>query len=164
MKEIQTTHRTDIVSSDEYYTPISLINSLGHFDTDPATPKNLPWSTADIMYTKEDDGLVQDWKGRVWLNPPYSAPLISQFMEKMAKHGNGIALVLPKFGTKMFRDWVYPYADGIFMMNERVKFYDINFNQQPHPICQNVLIAYGTANLDAISKSGISGTMLYLKH
>lgn len=163
MKEIQTTHmKSGSVSSDEYYTPISLIESLGHFDYDPCTPKNPKWRTADIMLTKEDDGLAHDWHGRVWLNPPYSAPLISQFMQKMAKHGSGIALVVPKFGSKMFREWVFPYAKGIFILDKRIKFYDINWIQQKSPICQSVLIAYSEDDISAIIKSGNEGTMLYL--
>lgn len=34
------------------------------------------WYTARKCLTKEDDGLVQDWKGFVFLNPPYSNPTI----------------------------------------------------------------------------------------
>jgi hypothetical protein len=45
------------------------------------------------MYNKNDDGLKQEWKGRVWLNPPYSRPLIECFVKRMAEHGNGIALL-----------------------------------------------------------------------
>lgn len=102
MKEIQETHqKKGVVSSDEYYTPLHIIEALGHFDLDPATPPNPMWRTADVMYTKNDDGLRKEWFGRVFLNPPYSRPLVSQFMEKMAAHGNGIALVVPKLGTKM---------------------------------------------------------------
>ena len=41
MKEIQETHqKKGIVSSDEYYTPPHIIEALGHFDLDPATPPN----------------------------------------------------------------------------------------------------------------------------
>jgi hypothetical protein len=34
-------------------------------------------------FTKEDDGLEHDWRGRVWLNPPYAQPAIAQFVSKM---------------------------------------------------------------------------------
>ena len=46
------------------------------------------------MYNKQDNGLVQNWGGEFGLNPPYSKPLIWQFVEKLAEHGNGIALLL----------------------------------------------------------------------
>ena len=83
------------------------------FAVEPYTPPNPRWQTADVMYTKNDDGLSKEWFGRVFLNPPYSRPLVSQFMEKMAAHGNGIALVVPKLGTKMFREVVYPACSAI---------------------------------------------------
>ncbi|MBQ8189311.1 MAG: hypothetical protein IJZ44_05995 [Lachnospiraceae bacterium] len=64
MKEIQYTHqKISIISSDEYYTPKEIIDALGHFDLDPATPVNPRWRTADVMYTKEDDGLSKEWFG-----------------------------------------------------------------------------------------------------
>jgi hypothetical protein len=35
------------------------------------------------IFTKQDDGLQHPWFGRVWLNPPYSQPLIARFVGKM---------------------------------------------------------------------------------
>jgi len=161
MKEIQDTHRKKgIVSPDEYYTPKEIIEALGHFDLDPATPINPRWRTADVMYTKEDDGLSKEWFGRVFLNPPYSRPLIEQFMQKMAAHGNGIALVVPKMGTKMFRDVIFPSCTAMYILSERIKFYDVNWVQQKSPICQSMLIAFGEENKEAIRRSGLKGTML----
>ena len=161
MKEIQDTHqKKGIVSPDEYYTPKEIIEALGRFDLDPATPVNPRWRTADVMYTKEDDGLSKEWFGRVFLNPPYSRPLIEQFMQKMAAHGNGIALVVPKLGTKMFRDVVFPSCTAMYILSERIKFYDVNWVQQKSPICQSMLIAFGEENKEAIRRSGLKGTML----
>ena len=161
MKEIQDTHqKKGIVSPDEYYTPKEIIEALGRFDLDPATPVNPRWRTADVMYTKEDDGLSKEWFGRVFLNPPYSRPLIEQFMQKMAAHGNGIALVVPKLGTKMFRDVVFPSCTAMYILSERIKFYDVNWVQQKSPICQSMLIAFGEENKEAIRRSGLKGTKL----
>jgi ParB family chromosome partitioning protein len=38
---------------------------------------------AGKYYTADDDGLKQEWKGSVWLNPPYAEPFIYQFIEKL---------------------------------------------------------------------------------
>ena len=161
MKEIQETHqKRGIVSPDEYYTPIHIIKALGHFDLDPATPLNPRWKTADVMYNKEDDGLSKDWIGRVFLNPPYSHPLIEQFMSWMAEHGNGIALIIPKLGSKMFREIIYPNCSAIYILKERIKFYDQDWVQQKSPICQSMLVAYGEDNKEAIKRSGLNGVML----
>lgn len=165
MKELQTIHNKEgIVASDEYYTPIEFVNSLGDFDLDPCVPVNMKWKTAEISYNKNDDGLSKEWKGRVWLNPPYSKDLIESFMKKMSEHRNGIALVLPKFGTKLFREYVYPYADGIFILYKRIKFYDYNWIQQKSPIANSILIAYGEDNIQAILDSGLEGKMMYLNN
>lgn len=162
MKEIQNTHNINgVVATDEWYTPIEFINLLGHFDTDPCVPIDNKVQTADIMYNKNDDGLKQEWKGRVWLNPPYSQPLINMFVEKLAEHGNGIALLMPKFGSVMFRKFVYPKCDGIFILEKRIKFYDYNWVQQKSPVSISILVAYGKNNLDAILNSGLKGNMLY---
>lgn len=75
-------------TTDEWYTPKEIIHALGVFDTDPCAPMNPIYRTAKVMYNKEDDGLSKDWCGRVWLNPPYSRPLIEQFVIRMSKHGN----------------------------------------------------------------------------
>jgi hypothetical protein len=66
------------VSPDEWYTPRELLMKLGHFDCDPcAAPADVrPYQTAPICWTKDDDGLHKPWNGVVWINPPYSKPLL----------------------------------------------------------------------------------------
>lgn len=69
-------------SSDEWYTPPSIFESLGPFDLDPCAPVKPLWKIAKVNYSKLDDGLSHEWHGRVWLNPPYSHPLIERFVKK----------------------------------------------------------------------------------
>ena len=87
-------------SSDEWYTPKEILDALGKFDLDPCAPIHPLWPTAEVMYDQNIDGLSQIWEGRVWLNPPYSRPLIELFVRKLAEHGNGIALLFNRCDSK----------------------------------------------------------------
>jgi phage N-6-adenine-methyltransferase len=62
---------------DEHYTPPKYIESartvLGDIDLDPATCEQAQKHIgAREFYTKDIDGLNQEWFGRVWINPPFS--------------------------------------------------------------------------------------------
>lgn len=65
------------------------------------------------MYNKNHDGLTKDWVGRVWLNPPYSRPLIERFVTRLAEHGNGIALLFNRCDSKMFQDVIFEKATAM---------------------------------------------------
>jgi len=56
----------------EWETPAELFDVLNdrfQFNLDPcASPKN---AKCDRFFTSDDDGLKQDWIGRVFMNPPY---------------------------------------------------------------------------------------------
>ena len=56
---------------DEWLTPPEIIKALGDFDLDPCSPINRPWNTAKNHFNINDNGLMQNWFGRVWCNPPY---------------------------------------------------------------------------------------------
>lgn len=60
----------------EHYTPREYVEAarmtMGGIDLDPASTHSVnAWSVkATNIYTKDDDGLTKEWRGRVWLNPP----------------------------------------------------------------------------------------------
>lgn len=82
-------HRAQGTGENEWYTPQEYIEAardcLGTIELDPASSEYAQQTvSAENYYTIEDNGLCQDWHGKVWLNPPYSQPDISHFAEKMA--------------------------------------------------------------------------------
>lgn len=74
-------------------------------------------------FTVEDDGLMQEWRGVVWCNPPYSE--VGLWAEKAAREamkGVTSVLLLPvATDTKYFHEWILPYAE-IRWVKGRIKF------------------------------------------
>ena len=79
--------------ADEWYTPVEVFEKLNlRFDLDVCAPTGgLASVPAAKSFDITVDGLVQDWHGLVWMNPPYSKP--SPWIDKWLNHGNGVALV-----------------------------------------------------------------------
>ena len=88
-------HYSDGSPRVEWYTPPWLISALGSFDLDPAAPAVRLFETAKQYYTKAENGLVQPWFGRVYLNPPYERA-VERWMSRLADHGNGIAPIFAR--------------------------------------------------------------------
>ena len=73
--------------SSEWYTPEQYIEAaraaMGGIDLDPASSELAQKTVrAGEFLTIDDDGLTREWRGRVWLNPPYAQPAIHHFMQK----------------------------------------------------------------------------------
>lgn len=149
-------------TTDEWYTPKEIIDALGEFDLDPCAPVVPLWNTAKVMYNKNDDGLKQEWLGRVWLNPPYTRPLIEQFVKRMTEHGDGIALLFNRCDSKMFQDIIFENATAIKFLRGRIKFYRSNGEQGGTPGCGSVLVAFGEDNAKILENCGIKGKYVRL--
>lgn len=78
--------------TNEWYTPPIYIESarrvLGGFDLDPASCEEANVTVgAAQFYSEADPGLGHEWKGRVWLNPPYGR-LAGDFVVNLAREYN----------------------------------------------------------------------------
>jgi len=97
----------------EHYTPREIIDAviacLGEIDLDPCSNShNDPNVPASEHYTADDDGLAQEWYGRIYMNPPYGRE-IGVWVEKLvSEHKAGrtieaIALVPARPDTQWWQ-------------------------------------------------------------
>lgn len=135
------------LTSDDYYTPPWLFETMAlEFDLDVCSPPGgIAWVPAARYYTQTDDGLLQPWAGRVWMNPPYSKP--SPWVDRFIEHANGVAL-LP-FAKSAWFDRLWNAADAITAPGVHAsKFIG-------GPIFMPVfLAAFGAPSVDAITRVG----------
>ena len=151
------------VSSNDWYTPKWIIDTLGPFDCDPCAPPTevRPYQIAPIAYTKDDDGLAHEWQGTVWMNPPYSRVLLRQFCEKMAAYGNGIALLVNRQDNLLWQEVIFPSAKSMIFMRHRVKFIRPD-GTTGSPFFGSCLVAWGDDCDLRLRNSGIEVKYLVL--
>ena len=111
--------------TDLWETPQDLFDKLNnefHFTLDVcATPEN---AKCDSFYTKEQDGLSQQWKGVVWCNPPYGKQIGSWVRRGFfaSISGNTVVMLLPaRTDTRWFHEYIYGKAEIRFIRG-RLKF------------------------------------------
>lgn len=148
--------------TNEWYTPKYIIDSLGKFDLDPCAPSVPLFKTAEVMYNEFDDGLAQIWEGRVWLNPPYSRPLINKFMWRMTEHNRGTALIFSRTDTELFQTEVFGKASAVKFLKGRIKFLKPDGSESGCPGCGSVLIAYGEEDANILECNELEGKFIRL--
>lgn len=155
------THQSAAMKNDEWLTPPHVLQALGPFDLDPCAPAVRPWPMAAHHYTAADNGLAKPWTGRVWLNPPYGQET-AKWMERMADHGNGVALIFARTETAIFFPWVWERATAWLFLKGRLHFHFVDGTRAAaNSGAPSVLVAYGEANAEALARSGLAGKMLH---
>ncbi len=146
-------------ATDSWITPKEIVTALGEFDLDPCQCSPQPWRCANKYFTIEDDGLIQPWFGRVWLNPPYSNAW--EWMERLADHGRGTALIFARTEVKGFVDQVWRRADAVMFLHGRLFFHHPDGSRAKGnsggPSC---LVAYGEIDTHRLRESGLAGSMV----
>lgn len=148
------THEPSNSQNKDWYTPPEVFELLKfpEFDLDPASPgkSKVEWIPAKKHYT--ENGLLKEWHGRVWLNPPYGQET-GDWLNKLALHGNGIALVFARTDTLWFHT-IACKADVICFLNGRIRFIDENGKQGGSSGCGSMLLAWGNECAEILVGSG----------
>lgn len=156
-------HQSSRMNTDVWLTPPYIIEDLGPFDLDPCSPIDRIWETAKKYYTIEDDGLIQDWDGYVWLNPPYSREAV-KWVKKLSEHNNGIALIFARTETKMFFNYVWDKADCVLFIKNRLTFYRGDGSlPRANSGAPSVLVGYGDHAFEKLKNSNIEGKFIDLR-
>ena len=115
-------------STNEWATPKKVFEELNnefHFNLDPcSTHEN---HKCDKYYTKEDNGLVQDWGGQcVFCNPPYGREIADWvrkcYEESLKPDTTVVMLIRARTDTAYFHDYIYHKAKDIRFLRGRLHF------------------------------------------
>lgn len=113
-------------SNDEWATPELFFQDLDrefHFTLDAcASEEN---HKCEKYFTKEQDGLQQDWRGHtVWCNPPYSdvkSWIRKCYMEGHKPNTTVVVLVFSKTDTKWWQNYMPEGRDSYYCPLEEYK-------------------------------------------
>jgi len=154
-------HHKPVPRTNDWITPPHVIRALGDFDLDPCESQTQPWPCAENGYTIVDDGLDQEWFGRVYCNPPYQRGLMEQFMERLAKHRNGIGLIFGRTETQLFQNFIWQSADAILFLAGRLTFHlPDGAKARGNSGGPSVLVAYGKDNVECLRNCGLPGSLV----
>jgi DNA N-6-adenine-methyltransferase (Dam) len=152
-------HERSVGRSVEWYTPPEVFEALGiEFDLDPAAPPGgVPWVPAARHFCRADDGLSQPWRGRVWLNPPYGRD-VGRWLERLASHGDGLALVFARTDTDWFHK-AFALATAVCFIKGRLRFVSGDGNIAPSAAgAPSMVLAYGLPCAMTLAAGGLGRT------
>lgn len=153
-------HQSHRMGKDEWLTPPDLLRQLGEFDLDPCAPVTRPWDMAAEHFTMLDDGLKRPWHGRVWLNPPYGKHAAA-WLDRLADHGRGTALIFARTETDMFWSQVWGKASGLLFIRGRLFFHHVDGRRADHNGgAPSVLVAYGEEDAEILGRCGVPGAFV----
>ena len=141
------------MASDDWYTPKYIFDALNvTFTLDVAAPLEGPrYVPAYHWYAAEGEHL--EWDGLVWMNPPYGHQRQKHvWLDRFAKHGNGIALMPDRTSAPWFQHFA-PQMDAILWINGKVKFEKPNGEVGNSPGNGSVLFAMGPVAVRAVRNS-----------
>lgn len=150
----QLPHVANNSGNDEWYTPVFYLDAarevLGTIDVDPASCEAAQvFVKAEQYFTADEDGLAHEWHGNIWMNPPYSTGLVSQFidafMEEWESEHIKEAIVLVNNATEtVWAQNAMASAIAVCFPKGRIKFCDATGKPANSPLQGQVFCYYGT--------------------
>lgn len=151
-------------TTDDWITPKWLIGAIGPFDLDPCASETQPWPCAAEQYTIAQNGLLMPWEGFVYCNPPYGLQTAA-WLDRLALHNHGIALVFARTETKMFFAHVWPKASCLLFLRGRLTFCYPDGSGSPtghNSGGPSVLIGYGPMAIERLGAAEKHGAFVRL--
>ena len=153
-------HQSARADKDEWLTPQDVLRALGPFDLDPCSPIDPPWPMAERTFNVRDDGLKQAWRGFVWCNPPYGTKTAT-WLDRMAFHGNGIALIFARTETEMFFEHAWSRSTSMLFLRGRLYFHHVDGRRaMANSGAPSVLLAYGAEADGRLLRCGFAGSLV----
>ena len=79
---------------------------------------------APEWFTEEDDALTKDWRGTVWMNPPYGKTIpawVEYAYEQSVKHGSTVVCLLPARTETRWFHYVVEHGE-VILLKKRILF------------------------------------------
>lgn len=129
--------------TDEWMTPAYIMDAIGEeFDLDVAAPPSGPLHV-QAGYWFSESSIEKDWKGFVWMNPPYGGRnALMPWVWKFLIHGNGLALLPDRTSAPWFAP-LAEHADALMFFRNKIKFERTDGTVGKSPGNGSVLVACG---------------------
>lgn len=148
-------HQRTVGRTQTWITPKAILDAVGPFDLDPCAASPRPWDCAADNWTHS--GMDAEWRGRVWLNPPFNRYEVAKWVGKLARHQNGTALL----HVRTEADWFEPVwlrAHAILFLADRLYFhYPDGRRAKANSGAPACLVAFSSYDVQRLRGSGLRG-------
>jgi len=112
-------------STSDHRTPYDFfkkIDEIYHFNLDAAASHEN--ALCENYFTIADNSLIQNWKGSVWLNPPYNniKEFVSKIKIELSKDMQKCALLVPNRTDTVWFKNAWKMAEIIYFIHGRLSF------------------------------------------
>lgn len=145
--------------SDDWYTPKHVFDALGcRFDMDVAHPRDHRFTHVPADRFIYEDGLLQQWRGFVWMNPPFGRGDAAKltWMLPFFDHGNGVALTPDRTSAPWFQE-CWPHADACLFVAPKIKFIRPDGSLGEQPGNGTCLWAAGERGVEGLCRAAANG-------